>query len=675
MRVSMHIKRGFHWSAALLLLGSMTVVTLWYRYPFPQTRLSQWAVSPMVQDTTGRHMLGIISEQETWHLPISIAEISPWLLQATIATEDKRFYRHRGVDPLAVFRATLQNLQAGRILSGASTLDMQVCRMMDGRDRTLAAKLIESFRALQLNRIKSKSEILAHYLNIAPYGGNLRGVEAAARRYFTKRAKDLSLPEAALIAGLPQSPTRLRPDRHLVRARQRQHIVLDRMVEQGFISPQQGRDAKAFPLTIDATTSEPEAPHAAWWALNRRPHGGRTCIDLTAQGIAEEMAQDHLGSLPAYSDIAIVVIDIPQASIKAMVGSADPLDPVDGQVNGALARRSPGSALKPFIYATALEARRLNRKSTVHDIPINRGGWSPSNFDRQYRGTVTVAQALRWSLNVPAILVAEAMGPARCCGTIESAGISLPAHAPTRGGLALAVGGMEVTLLDLTNGYATLGRAGIQRPPCLFADDPSEALRALDPQVCAIISDCLSSHRRLSLGLQTCLPPRAPWFMWKTGTSSGRKDAWAVGHNGRYAIGVWVGRFSGAGHNAYVGAQAAEPLLVSLFTHPHFKTDTTPQAPEPLPITRPLVLPKEKQDRLRILQPAPRESFICVSGQAPVHIAANRQQGLQWFLNGRLLTSPVKRLPLSPGHYELRCLAPQTNDSSSVRFAVYPGQR
>ncbi len=672
MSLSIEPKRLLWLASALALLCGVACMGVWHLCPFPTDRLAEWAVSPMVQDTTLEHMLGIVSEHDTWRLPVALEDMSPWLIEATIAVEDQRFFDHSGVDSIAILRAVSQNVQARRVVSGASTLDMQVCRMMEDRDRTLTSKLIESFRALQLNGLRSKQEILAHYLNVAPYGGNLHGVEAAARFYCAKQAKDLTLPEAALIAGLPQSPTRYRPDRHLARARKRQHVVLDCMFEQGMISDQQRIEAKAFPLAIRRQVFEQRATHASWWALGQRRLGGHTTIDLKIQSVAEQLAQDQLTTLPQDSEVAVVMIDIRQASIKAIVGSGNPLDPVDGQVNGALARRSPGSALKPFIYAAAFEAGRLNRDSIVYDLPIERGGWSPENFDRQFRGPVTVAQALRWSLNVPAILVAEAMGPALCGGILESAGITLPANSPARGGLALAVGGIEVTLLDLTNGYATLGRGGVRRAPRLFEDDQSESFEALDPKVCAVINDCLSSKRRQAVGMNGTLPANAPWFMWKTGTSSGRRDAWAVGHNGRYAIGVWVGRFKGTGRAAYVGAQAAEPLLISLSSHPHLRGSIEPAQPDLLTVSNPLVLPKEKQDRLMITKPGNAEEFICVQRHAAVHIESNRDQGIQWFLNGRLLGKGVERLSLAPGHYELRCISTEKGDSSIVRFSVYP---
>lgn len=669
------VKKAGCWLILLLALSGIAFAILWVLFPFPQDRLNQWPISPMVLDETDRPMLAIVSQEESWRFPVDLDEMSPWLIQATMAVEDKRFYQHAGVDYWAVFRALTQNIHSGRVISGASTLDMQVCRMMDHRQRTLKSKAIESFRALQLNKVlESKDEILSLYLNIAPYGGNIHGVEAAALKYFSKHAKDLNLSEAALIAGLPQSPTRYRPDRHLSEARKRQHHVLDCMFEQGMISSQQRTEAKDSPLEIHSVMFDRRAPHVSWWTLSQRSLGGQTTIDLKIQSVVEQYTGDQLRNLPEDTEVAVVVIDIAQASIKALVGSGDYLDPVDGQVNGAIAKRSPGSALKPFIYAAAFEAGRLAPDSMVYDYPIVRGGWSPENFDGQYHGSVPVSLALQWSLNVPAILVAEAVGMTRCCGVIESVGIGLPSNASTRGGLALAVGGIEVSLFDLTNGYATLGRGGIQRTPRLFADEQSDSVSALDPSVCAAISRCLSIRQRQTVGVNTEVGSHLPWFMWKTGTSSGYRDAWAVGHNGRYAIGVWVGKFKGTGSIRYIGAEAAEPLLVSLFTDPHLRVSSDPPPSESWVVRTPLDLPKEKQKRLFITQPSNNEQFICVHGEAAVHLGANKENGIQWFLNGRLLDSGTKRLSLIPGQYKLRCIDSSTQDLASVNFSVSPHQ-
>lgn len=657
----------------VVLLVAISVIAFalaWHLCPFPDERLQQWSASPAVLDAKGRRMFSVVGPDEQWRYPVDLADVSPWLIKATIAVEDERFYHHPGVDLAAVLRAAAQNLLAGRIVSGASTVDMQLCRMMDSRPRTYAAKVVEAFRALQLNRLMSKKEILETYLNIAPYGGNLRGVEAASQKYFNKLAKDLSLAEAALVAGLPQSPSRYRPDRHFSTALGRQGVVLRRMLKRNMITAEQFSQAESSPVNICKSPRLQWANHASALALSRRPAGGQTTIDLDIQEQVERLAGEHLERLPAGTELAVVVIDVANSAIVAMQGSGDPSDPIDGQVNGALAKRSPGSALKPFIYAAAFEMGRLNGESIVYDVPISRGGWTPSNFDGTHAEEINVAEALRRSLNVPALLVAEGIGLAHCCGVLEAVGVNLPANAQKRGGLGLAVGGVEVALLDLTNAYATLARHGIRRQPRLFIDESSDGVRALKPEVCASISDILSSKRRQPAAVESQSTNDLPWFMWKTGTSSSRRDAWAVGHNYRYAIGVWIGRFRGTGRLEYVGADAAEPLLCRLFCLPQLRVEADPPAPEVISVRRPLSLPRELTERLRITTPGADEVFIAINGSAVVRAQANRDDGNSWFLNGRLEgQGQARRLVLTPGIYELRCIG-QQGSSSIVKFSV-----
>ena len=642
---------------------------LWRVFPFPQAKLQQWPSSPVVLDAKGRTMLRVVGPDEQWRQPAGLSEISPWLVKATIAVEDSRFYRHRGIDVAAVVRAIGQNLLSRRVVSGASTLTMQICRMMDDRPRTLRAKTVESFRALQLERLMTKQQILELYLNVAPYGGNIRGVEAASRVYFGKGAGELCLAEAALIAGLPQSPSRYRPDRHPAAARQRQAVVLTRMLAEGMITQEKLVEALAEPVLPDKVDAVPRAAHAAWLAIRLRPAGGRTTIDLDIQSEVERLVGDHLRQLPADSQVAVVVIDIATSAVKAMVCSADPADPLHGQVNGALALRSPGSALKPFVYAAAFEMRRLNGESLIDDSPIRRAGWTPENFDRQFHGTVTVAQALQMSLNTPAIRTAEGVGLARCCAVIHACGVHLPPDAAGRGGLAIAVGTVETNLLDLTNAYATLGRGGVFKEPGLFVHTDSRGMQALSEDTCRCINDILSCRRRPAAGSEDTSADRPAWFMWKTGTSSGRRDAWAVGHNYRYAVGVWVGRFRGTGRVEYVGVKSAEPLLARIMTCTLLSNSTEPPDAPPLPVRRPLALSGGEPEDLRITTPEDGSEYACLGPTATVAYSANRQASLTWFLNDRLVESDTGRLAVSAGRYTLRCVSDE-GCSSSVSFAV-----
>lgn len=667
--VIMRLKRFLIVAVVLSTCGVLFAAAAWVLSPFPLKRLERWPASPLVTDRNGREMLRVVGDDEQWRFVVPLERISPRLIQATIAVEDERFLMHGGIDPLAVLRAVGQNASGFRVVSGASTLTMQICRMLDDRPRTFAAKTIEALRALQLESIYPKRRILETYLNIAPYGRNIRGVEAAARAYFGKSAEQLSLGEAALLAGLPQSPTRLRPDRSPEKARTRRETVLRRMAELGMIDEQQRALASSEPIPTAVCKNPKAAPHAAWLALQRLG-GGRTTIDLSLQTEVERLVARHRPSLPPDCDAAAVVIDILSGDILAMVGSADADHPRHGQVNGCTARRSPGSALKPFVYAAAFEERRLAPDSIVHDILIERAGWSPSNFDRTFVGDLPAADALRRSLNVPAILVAEGVGLSRCLGLIEAAGVHLPANTLTRGGLAVVVGSIEVTLLDLTNAYATIGRGGIRRTPRLLVDDPIEQNPAIDANVCAALDDILSSRARRPKGMAELPAGQVPWFAWKTGTSSGRRDAWAVGHNRRFAVGVWVGRFSGAGESGLVGAEAAEPIMADLFATPAIRTDNDPLPAKPWIVERPLPPPRELGEELAIISPQNGATFVAIAGQAIIHPRVNREENMSWFLNGKLIdNNDAKRLTLVPGTYELRCVD-TVGKSSAVAFTI-----
>ena len=671
---------------SLILLATSTaaiVAAFQIVFPFPIEKLEQWPTSPRVEDRTGRSLLQLVGDDGQWRFPIPLDEMSPWIMQATIAAEDERFHEHSGVDTTALLRAVLQNLYAAEVVSGASTISMQLCRMVDDRPRTITAKLIETSRAIQIERRYSKSEILEHYLNIAPYGGNVRGIEAASLRYFQKSAGNLSLGEAALLAGLPKSPTRFRPDRYPERAKIRQAYVLRRMREVGMISSRQEQLARSWQVDCRSESAQHDndqrnagnfrqsGAHAAWLGLRRRPEGGRTTINPTCQTTTETLVNGHLADLPAGSDIAVVAIDIVNSEIVALVGSADFSDPVDGQVNGVLARRSPGSTLKPFLYAAAFDARRLNADSVVHDSAIERGGWRPDNFDRTFQGQMTVADALRESRNVPAILLLEALGTSRCIAVLEAAGVRFPKNAEQLGGLAIAVGAIETTLLDLTNAYATLGRKGRFAKPRLFVDEILEQRVVLSESACQTVNAILASTERVPRGCEGVPSSQLPWFMWKTGTSSGRRDAWAIGHNGRFAIGVWVGRFSGAGHEAFLGREAAEPLLTRLFTSQLFRTTNVPETPETILVDRRLkLMPDSSCSTPVIVSPASRSEWLCADGHsALIPLAVRNVEKVMFFLNGRPMPEMSNSLDLKPGSYELRCVA-GNGSSTAVNFSV-----
>lgn len=654
--------------AVLSAVAGVAVAIVWHAYPVNADIARNWPSSPQVLDRNGEVLFQTVGADDHWRVLVELSEISPWLIKATIAAEDQRFLEHDGVDTGAVLRAAFQNATAADVVSGASTITMQLCRMIERRPRSLATKFIEAVQAIQLERQLSKSEILTHYLNLAPYGGNVLGVEAAARRYFNKSASELSLGEASLIAGLPQSPTRFRPDRFFERARVRQAYVLDRMLALNLISEQARTNALHEPIQLARQTPTTES-HVSWLALARRRQGGRTTIDAALQAEVQQAVSRHSTRLPLGSDVAVVVLDVGTSEIRALVGSSDFRDPTDGQVNGVLAKRSPGSALKPFIYAAAFEAERLAPDSIVNDQTIERAGWTPDNFDREFEGEMSVARALQASRNVPAILVMEGIGVSRCVGVLDAVGITLPESAAARGGLSVCVGTSETSLLDLTNGYATLGRNGVRCTPRLFVDEPLQKHEALSAKTASAINQILSSQFREP----NLLEPVAvlPRFVWKTGTSSGRRDAWAIGHNGRYAIGVWVGRFSGAGHNKFVGRTCAEPLLAALFSRESLraKRGDWPATPDiPIVVTRPLIF-DARPNAPHIHSPANGATYLATESVTTIPVVFRNAENAHWFLNGRILDDPsFDRLALKCGAYELRCQANETSHCVSFRI-------
>ncbi|KAA3614513.1 MAG: penicillin-binding protein 1C [Planctomycetota bacterium] len=655
------------WRSSLItaVVAAAVIGICWQIYPFPEDLLEAPPSSPLVFDRHGRVLAARVARDEQWRLPIALDQIHPHLVEATLAVEDSRFHQHPGVDSLAVMRAFGHNLIAGEIVSGASTLTMQVCKMLDPSRRTLSTKLKESLRALQLERRIDKEEILELYLNLAPYGGNVRGAEAASRLWFGKSASELSLAEAALLAGLPQSPSFYCPDRHPQAAKRRRNEVLRRMFEEGYIDESTCRQTQAqalhvFPLTgAGRRLGQSGAEHWNAMVLQARAQGGGTTLDLEVQRAVVSLALQHVQSLNQDLHLAIVVIDLAGSEIRALLGSPDFWAPRAGQVNGATAWRSPGSALKPFFYGAAFDRGRLVPSSLVPDQSLQRQGWRPENFDSTVKGWVSAEEALQRSLNLPAIRILEALGVEAGVGVLEAAGLVFAEEAAHRGGLALATGAVEVRLVDLVNAYACLGRGGLHLPWRMFTDqEPVPPRRVLGERSCRQLDHVLSCRNRPAAGLADALPGQSAWFMWKTGTSAGRRDAVAVGHNGRFAIGVWIGDVSGAGHPELVGRQVAEPLLVRLFQHPRLAGEV-----EPIPLEKEEPLRKpwfQGPEPLRIDFPASEASYLCSEETLALQVQVRPQEEFHWFLNGRMLgqgAQPAPLLELKPGRHRLRAVA------------------
>ncbi len=644
-----------------LLVGG-TLLTAWLATPLDPELVHFPNESVEVTDRYGNVLIQRVGADDQWRSPVSLSEVSPWIRSATLAIEDRRFETHAGVDFPAVARAMAQNARSGRVVSGASTITMQLCRMAEDRPRRLDSKIIETVNALKLERSWSKDRILEAYLNIAPYGGNIRGIEAASRRWLGKSAADVSPAEAAFLAGLPQSPSRYRPDAHLARGLARQKEVLAAMRETGCIDGQQYEQALAQPIRILEAPSRSPAMVAGFYCLSRRPGGGRSTLELPLMRRIEQVIRSHLARLPSGTCASAVVVDVETSRIRAMVSVTDG----SGRgryLNLAQARRSPGSTLKPFIYAAAIEAGRLGPDSPLWDIPFRQGGWEPENFDGKFLGEMTARDALRQSRNIPAIHVAREVGLVRCLGLLDSAGLDLGPQAQRRGGLALVTGAVEVSLLDLTQAYGVFARGGKIRPAVVFPDVPAPGRNVLSQRVSQAINSMLL-RRTGPDGL-------GPACMSKTGTSSSRRDAWTLGHNGKVVLGVWVGRLRGAGRQEYVGSRAAQPLFDDILQIDAIRNDLDLPSIAPEAVSHPISRPEHNRSQApRILSPPDGLTLQAVGGTSSVQLQCSEGQ-VQWFLDDRRLVDGASRLDLGPGKYELRCVD-ATGAWDRVRFEILP---
>ncbi|MFL6193812.1 MAG: penicillin-binding protein 1C [Thermoanaerobaculia bacterium] len=565
--------------AAAILLASPY---LWFRaldlaFPFPWEGLRRPA-GVVVTDRHGEPLRFFLPADDRWRFPVRLADLPPELPRALIASEDRRFYRHLGVDPLAVARAAWSNMKSGEVVSGASTITMQVARMADPGPRTLGSKLRESFRALQLERRYGKDEILELYLNLTPYGGNVEGVGAAAWFYFGKEPDQLSLGEIALLTALPRSPVRYDPTRHPKAALTARDRVLGQLAERGAFSRKELDEARGQPVPRERRRPPFLAPHFSQMvkARFRGEPRLRTTLDRSMQDVAQSQVSRRIRELRdlGIGNISAVVIDNRTRGVLALVGSADFKERAfQGQVNGALARRSPGSTLKPFLYAMALDQGRLAPDSYLLDVPTDFAGYVAENYDDRYRGRVTMRDALITSLNACAVRLLAEVGLADFHKLLLRGGLS-SLDRPVGGyGLPLILGSGEVRLLDLVNLYASLAEEGQFRPLRLLEADPDDRSRLPEPEAAALfspeaartITEILTDVRRPDLPEAWDLTRDVPAVAWKTGTSYGHRDAWAVGYSARLTIGVWVGNFDGRPRKGIAGSQHAGPLLFDLF--------------------------------------------------------------------------------------------------------------
>ncbi len=655
-------------------------------------------------------------------------EIPPLAAAAALAAEDQRFHLHPGVDPLALGAALWQNLKAGRVVRGGSTLTMQVARQERPAARTVTAKLREMARALWLEARLAKAEILCQYLNRAPFGGALVGLAAASRELLAKPPDRLSPAEAALLLALPQDPARLLQPAQRPRLLARRDRILRSMAAAGVLDPASLERSLAEPVNLRESQPQVEAPHFAAALAGRLPRdwtgAAATDLDPGLQEAASLLARATVAAHRAEGaeQAAVLVLRNRDRAVLAWVGSVDFADPAAGQVDGVLAARQPGSALKPFIYALALE-RGQTLADRLEDAPLTRavagGTFRPVDYDGRQRGPVSLRVALASSFNLPALRLVESLGPPAVLTRLRALGLGLPRDAEHYG-LGLALGDGEVSLLDLTCAYAALADLGRWSPARLWRGQPPvEQVRVMDPAAAALIGDVLADDAARAPGFGRHGPLELPFpAAVKTGTSQRHRDNWCLGYSEDYTVGVWVGNFAGQPMRGVSGVSGAAPLWRQMMLHLHrhqpghlpppppgivaarvclasgrlaganclasqeerFLADHPPAGPCPEhdPATA-----RPTPPRLTLVTPAPEAVYALdpdLDSALQVLACAARAQGpvdgASWRVNGQPLASGPEpltaRLPLRPGRHllEVRAWGPGGEATAVARFAV-----
>ena len=532
------------------------------------------AISTTVVDRKGRLLRAFTTSDGNWRLPLDPKDVDPHYLKMLFAFEDKRFYSHHGVDPKAVVRAVLQMVRYGRIVSGGSTLTMQVSRLLDGKhERTPNGKLRQMARAIELEHKLSKTEILKLYLRLAPFGGNLEGVRAASLAYFGKEPQRLSLGQAALLVALPQSPEQRRLDRFPEAAKRARNRVLQRAVAAHVITAADAEKAKREKVPAARVGFPMFAPHLTDAEVVAHPKEQtiKLTLDRNLQASLENLVSEHARLIGDNVSAAVVVANHQTGEILAEVGSPGYMDTQrQGAVDMATAIRSPGSTLKPFIYGLAFEAGLAHPETLIDDRPTRFGTYAPKNFDENFHGTVTIREALEQSYNIPAVRVLARVGPGKLVGRFRRAGVNARFPDKSEPTLAMALGGTGLTLEEMTQLYASLARGGDSITLVHRFDERARAMAATR------VKPLVNAHRLMSplaawyvtdILKDAPPPPNAKGgrFAYKTGTSYGYRDAWAIGYDGKYVVAAWVGRPDNSSVPGILGRTAAAPILFDAF--------------------------------------------------------------------------------------------------------------
>ena len=547
------IRRIGRIAAAGTLSAIVFVALSWTFIDWTDEGADRYAGGVILRDDAGNVLRVSLGEGDTDCRPFYVASRDDWIVKALVASEDGSFWSHHGVRPLSILRAACQNVFNGRRISGASTITMQAVRLIRPHPKTLWWKWKEAVMALKMERTKSKEWILSQYLNRAPYGSNLVGIEAAAQGWFGKGAKSLGLGEAAMLAGMVQAPSRFRPDRGYEKALKRRDYVLGRMQELGLATAAQVEGAKSVRPVICRAPRPFRCPYFCDWvmrSLGERAAGDvRTALNADVQLICENAVD--AAAAKGGASVATIVMRVDTGEVVALACSGDYLGGADGQVNTALAPRPAGSTLKPFLTALGIEKGFVTPETRLADVPTAFKGYRPSNFDTKYRGDVTVRDALIQSLNIPFVRLLNRLGVESFGQQLRTLGFRHLGASDEAYGLGMAIGNVEVTLMELVSAYAVLARYGTT----------SDGTRVFAPGTAYLVSDMLSGNERSAAALGHVADVAASRFAWKTGTSSAYRDAWTVLGNPDYVVGVWCGhKRGGFGDRTVVGAKAAAPV-------------------------------------------------------------------------------------------------------------------
>jgi penicillin-binding protein 1C len=673
--------------------GVFTLDRLDKAYPPPLPQALE--ISREMVDRDGALLRAFATTDGFWRFKADKAGIDPDLLKMLVAYEDKRFFDHSGVDPYAVGRAFLQFVKHGEIVSGGSTITMQVARLIEPREeRSLTFKLRQMIRALQIERRLSKDEILTLYLTLAPYGGNIEGVRAASLAWFGKEPKKLTLSEAALLVALPQSPETRRPDRKLKNARAARDRVLKRMADGGLIPESEIARASAVGIRPGRADLPAMAPHLAETAVLKNPGLLRhqTTLNRSVQRALEEVARDAARRLGPKLSVAIMIADMRSGEILGEVGSPDFFDRNrSGFVDMLRVPRSPGSTLKPLIYGVAFENGLIAQNSIMEDRPANFSGYRPRNFDSAYQGDVSVRDALQMSLNVPAVQLLESVGTPALFGRLRRAGAEPVLPKAETPGLATGLGGLGLSLKDLVQLFAAVGSKG----NAVSLHDgvngqPSEPVRAavLSPQAAWQIIDILGGIP------QPDGSAPAP-IAYKTGTSYGYRDAWTIGFDGKHVLGVWVGRPDNASVPGITGGGTAAPILFEAYHRSGLKPAALPSPPSGAVVLARHDLPASLQrfaktgtKLVKVTKGAVAPEIVFPPNGARVELAASMDGGklplvlkinggkapYRWLANGAPLPDISRKrtqrwVPDGPGYSELTVID-ANGKAASVRLFV-----